>query len=43
MDYIMRQTALNAQHGMQWTLFSKLEYLDYTDDIALLSITENHL
>ena len=38
LDYIMRQTSQNAQHGIQYTLFSQLE-----DDIALLSITANHL
>ena len=32
-----------AQHGIQWTLFSQLEYLDYADDIGLLSTTANHL
>ena len=39
----MRQTTHNAQHGIQWILFSQLEYLDYADDIALLSTTANHL
>ena len=39
----MRETTQNAQHGIQWTLFSQLEDLDYPDDIALLSITANHL
>ena len=39
----MRQTPQNAQHGIQWTLFSQLEDIDYADDIALLSTTANHL
>ena len=43
LDYIMRQTTQNAQHGIQWTLFSQLEDLDYADHIALLSTTANHL
>ena len=30
-------------HGIQWTIFSQLEDLDYADDIALLSTTANHL
>ena len=36
--YIMRQTTQNARHGIQWTMFSQLEDLDYADDIALLSM-----
>ena len=43
LDYIMRQTTQNAHHDIQWTLFSQLEYLDYADDIVLLSTTENHM
>ena len=43
LDYIMRQTTQNAQHGIQWTLISQLEDLDYADDIALLSTTAIHL
>ena len=43
LDYIIRQTTQNAQHGIQWTLFSQLEDLDYADDIAPLSTTANHL
>ena len=39
----MRHTPHNAQHGIQWTLFSQLEDLDYADDIALLYTTANHL
>ena len=42
-DYIMRQTTQNARHGIQWTMFSQLEDLDYTDDIALLSTNARHL
>ena len=40
LDYIMRQT---TQHGILWTIFPQLENIDYADDIALLSPTENHL
>ena len=39
----MRQTTQNAQHGIQWTLFSQLKDLEYEDDIALLYTTANHL
>ena len=43
LDYIMRQTTQNAQHGIPWTLFLQTEDLDYADDISLLSTTANHL
>ena len=43
LDYIMRQTTQNAQHGIPWSLFSQLEDLDYADDITLVSTTANHL
>ena len=39
----MRQTTQNARHGIQWTMFSQLEDLDYVDDIAQLSINARHL
>ena len=42
-DYIMRQTTQNSRHGIQWTMFSQLEDLDYADDIALLSTNARHL
>ena len=38
----MRQTTQNARHGIQWTMFSQLEDLDYADDIALLSTNARH-
>ena len=43
LDYIMRQTTQNAHHGIQWTMFSQLEDLDYADDITLLSTNAIHL
>ena len=39
----MRNTTQNAQHGMQWTIFSQLEDIDYENDIELLSTTANQL
>ena len=39
----MRQITQNAQYCIQWTLFSKLEDLDYADYITLLSTTANHM
>ena len=43
LDYIMRQTTQNARHGIQWTMLSQLEDLDYADDIALLSKNTRHM
>ena len=39
----MRQTTQNARHGIQWTMFSQLEDLDYANDIALLSTNARDL
>ena len=43
LDYIMKQTTQNARHGIQWSMFSQLEELDYADDIALLSTNARYL
>ena len=39
---LYNETTQNARHGIQWTIFSQLEDLDYTDDIALLPAPANH-
>ena len=39
-DWIMNKTTEGARNGIQWTLWSQLEDLDFADDIALLS--HNH-
>ncbi|KAL9978171.1 hypothetical protein ACROYT_G015662 [Oculina patagonica] len=39
-DWIMRRTTEKHQDGIQWTLTTRLEDLDFADDIALLS--HNH-
>ena len=36
----MRQATDNRRNGIQWTLFTQLDDLDFADDIALLS--QNH-
>ena len=33
----MRTTTSNKRNGIQWILWSQLEYLDFADDLALLS------
>ena len=42
-DLVMRQTASLRTHGIQWTIFSHLQDLDFADDIAILSSTTTHL
>ena len=39
----MRQRTSGRPRGMQWTLFSHLEDLEFADDIAILSSTPVHL
>ncbi|MCG8432127.1 MAG: reverse transcriptase family protein, partial [Candidatus Omnitrophica bacterium] len=36
-DWVMRQTTSDAPRGIQWTLTSFLEDLDFADDLALLA------
>ena len=35
-DWIMRTITENKKNGIQWTLWSQLDDLDYADDLALL-------
>jgi hypothetical protein len=42
-DWVMRRTTEDMPRGIQWTMFSHLEDLDFADDIALLSAMRNHL
>lgn len=39
-DWIMRSTTARGRNGIQWTMMSQLEDLDFADDLALLS--HNH-
>ena len=39
-DWIMRTTTEGKKNGIQWTLWTQLEDLDFADDLALLS--HNH-
>ena len=41
-DWIMRQATDNRHNGIQWTLFTQLDDLDFVDDIALLSQNQYH-
>ena len=42
-DWIMRQTTSDKPRGLQWTLFSHLEDLDFPGDLAILSVRHNQL
>ena len=42
-DWIMRKTTSDKPRGIQWTLFSHLESLDFADDLAVLSTTYRYL
>ncbi|XP_075316757.1 uncharacterized protein LOC142376932 [Odontesthes bonariensis] len=39
-DWIMRNTTRGGRNGIQWTLWTQMEDLDFADDLALLS--HNH-
>ncbi|GFS10761.1 LINE-1 retrotransposable element ORF2 protein [Elysia marginata] len=36
-DRLMRETTKGVKNGIQWTLWTQLEDLDFADDLALLS------
>ena len=42
-DWVMRQTTLDRPRGIRWTPFSTLEDLEFTDDLALVSHTHQHM
>lgn len=42
-DWIMKTTTTGRRNGIQWTLWSQLEDLDFADDLALLSHCQNHM
>ncbi|GFR68673.1 hypothetical protein ElyMa_003738400 [Elysia marginata] len=42
-DYIMRRVTEGKQHGIQWTLTSQLEDLDFAGDVALLSRNQQQM
>ena len=37
MDWVMRRTVGGGENGIRWKLTSKLDDLDFADDIVLLS------
>ena len=42
-DLAMRKTTEHQRTGIQWTLFTQLEDLDFADDLALVSESHRHM
>ncbi|VDO56830.1 unnamed protein product [Schistosoma margrebowiei] len=42
-DWIMDTFTSERKHGLQWTSQNQLDYLDFTDDLALLSHTHEQI
>ena len=42
-DWIMRAAVEGSNTGIRWKLCSKLDVLDFADDIALISSTEKQI
>jgi hypothetical protein len=42
-DYIMRESTEGNRNGIQWTMWQQLDDLDFTDDIVLISCTQQQL
>ena len=43
MDWVMRRTVGNGENGIRWWFTSKLDDLDFADDIALISSTKRQI
>ena len=42
-DWVMRNTLQEGNTGIRWKFTTKLEDLDFADDIALFSSTRQHI
>ena len=42
-DWIMKSSTAGRRNGIQWTLLSQLDDLDFADDLALLSHSRNQM
>ena len=42
-DWIMKTTTTGTNNGIQWTLWTQLDDLDFADDLALLSHNRNQM
>ena len=43
MDWVMRRTVGKGENGIRWNFTSKLDDLDFADDVALLSSKKQHI
>ena len=43
MDWIMRRTVTKGKNSIRWRLTTKLDDLDFADDVALLSSSRNQM
>ena len=43
MDWILRRTVGKGENGIRWRLTTKLDDLNFADDIALLSSAKHHI
>ena len=42
-DWVMKRTVQNGETGIRWKFTSKLDYLDFADDLALIASTKQHI
>jgi len=42
-DWIMKTTTTGRTNGIQWTLWTQLDDLDFADDLALLSLSHSQM
>ncbi|KAK7103731.1 hypothetical protein V1264_018575 [Littorina saxatilis] len=42
-DWLMKESTNNRRNGIQWTLWSQLDDLDFADDLALLSHNQQQM
>ena len=42
-DWIMKTTTTGRNNGIQWTLWTQLDDLDFADDLALLSHNQTQI
>lgn len=42
-DWLMKEATVGRRNGIQWTLWTQLDDLDYADDLALLSHTQEQM
>ena len=42
-DWVMRRTVRNGETGIRWKFTSKLDHVDFADDLALIASTKQHI